>query len=462
MTQMIKDTLYVKVPVEITPALAKAVIHFVTAYETRPGNAEAFTSPYLGLYNCFFKNTDRDEFFNLFNIDTKDLTTMVSKNSNGRDKIFGVDVKKVENRNKGVLEGFIRDANEYGITNSEMRRIITTIPSIDTNFRVSSDPFNLFCIYMAHRFYSSKINETLKMDAAKKVFMLLQYRFFTSLVNHRFKYKADEAIMRATFENLTAKFDIKQYGTWRAVMEARTESMFDKTSIHINAITNFNVDDDILYVITDLQTRIRNQINIVTEEFMRAKENNDKIASYSHIGENNEGEKIIMSAESGFDMMINSLYNDCLVVSRIIDDQALRLTVGLFSQLQLSKLRALIVSFSEYAVKQAKEGSSDKIVKLQDREVIVGSHALVQAIVQRSYRYCINTGVDISKPVLILRAIRDVYRSSRISDDGIIQLKDSTNDLVLELQSSRREATVSALRIAFVIYLILISFRYLR
>lgn len=43
--------------------------------------------------------------------------------------------------------------------------------------------------------------------------LFLQYKFFTSLVNYRFKYKANEAIMTATYEQLSNKYYIKVYGT---------------------------------------------------------------------------------------------------------------------------------------------------------------------------------------------------------------------------------------------------------
>ena len=66
------------------------------------------------------------------------------------------------------------------------------------------------------------------------------------------------------------------------------------------------------------------------------------------------------------------------------------------------------------------------------------------------------------KPLEILRALKDVYSSSRISDPGILQIRATMAHLVLELQDSRREVVLSALRIAFVIYIIILSFKFLK
>ena len=87
---------------------------------------------------------------------------------------------------------------------------------------------------------------------------------------------------------------------------------------------------------------------------------------------------------------------------------------------------------------------------------------LIQNIIQKSYRYCIQNKINMRQVASILKAIKDVYSSSRISDDGIIQVRESVNKLVLELQSNRRDATVSSFRIAFVLYIIILSFKYLK
>ncbi len=462
MSHEIKDTLSAFIKIEMTPALANAVIRFVNAYESRGTHPEAFNSPFLGLYPCFFLTKDRDDFFAIFDVDNKEITSHINKHSNGRDTIFGITTRSLMDSFRGMLDNLRRSMVIQGITASDVRRMVNDITSIDSNFKVASDPLNIFVTYLLHITAISTLKDELKRTVLFKLLMLLQYKFFTSLVNHRFKYKPDESVMVAMFESLTNKFDIKQYGTWKKVMEARAEQFVQKDSLHYNTFINYDDDKKILYVITDVQTRIRNQINIVTHEFMLAKERHDKIGTYSHMGTDAEGEKVIMSGNSGFDMMIASVYNDSLAVTRFLDDDALMLVSGMFRGLPLPKIRSLLITFSELAVKQAKAGQSQEIKEENGIVIFVGSQALIQNIIQKSYRYCIQSKINMRQVASILKAIKDVYSSSRISDDGIIQVRESVNKLILELQSNRRDATVSSFRIAFVLYIIILSFKYLK
>lgn len=462
MSHEIKDVLGAAIKITFTPALANAVIRFVNAYESRGSHPEAFNSPYLGLHPCFFLTKDRDDFFSIFDVDQKMLNALIARHSNGRDAVFGITTRSLLDLAKDTFAAFQKMAATRGVTASEVRKLINEITSIDSNFKVASDPLNIFITYLLHLVATSNLQEKLKRDTLFKLLMLLQYKFFTSLVNHRFKYKPDESVMVAMFESLTNKFDIKQYGTWKRVMESRAAQFVLKDSLHYDTFLNFDDDKKILYVITDVQTRIRNQINIVTHEFMQTKERHDKIGTYSHMGTDVDGEKVIMSGNSGFDMMIASVYNDSLSVSRFLDDDALLLVSGMFRGLPLPKLRSLLIAFSELAVKQAKSGQSQLIREEDGIVKLIGAQILIQHIIQKSYRYCAQNNVNMRQIAAILKSIKDVYSSSRISDEGIIQVRESVNKLILELQSNRRDATVSSFRIAFVLYITILTFKYLK
>ena len=461
MSSMIKDVFTSRLPLTITPALATAIIRFVNAYETRGTHPEAFNSPYLGLYPCYFLTKDRDDFFSMFNTDDKEMIKLIAPYLK-RDTVFGVSMRSLIDMAKEFLFSFFKNSSIFGISAGEARKIISDITTIDANFKVASDPMNVLVTYLLYLICNSSIPQQLKTDAMFKLLMLLQYKFFTSLVNHRFKYKPDEAVMRAMFESLTNKFDIKQYGTWKRVMEARASQFILPDSLHYNTFLKYDDDKKILYVITDVQTRIRNQINIVTQEFMKTKERQDKIGSYSHIGSDVDGEKIIIDNNSSFDSMTSNVYNDSLSVPRFLDDQAIQLISGLFSGLNQSKIRSFLIAFSELAVKQSKSGQMFNIKEENGVVLLIGAQVLIQNIIQKSYRYCIQNKVNLNNLPAILKAIKDVYSSSRISDDGIIQVRESVNHLVEALQSSRREATMSSFRIAFILYIILLSFKYLK
>lgn len=239
--------------------------------------------------------------------------------------------------------------------------------------------------------------------------------------------------------------------------------MVSDQSVHYKALMTGTDDKAFLYIITDLQSRMRSQINLYTEEFMRVKESGDIIGSYGSTGTDKEdGTKVMLVNESGLDIAISSVYQDTMSVSRLLDDKAIRLTAGLFTALRPDQIRQMMLAFSEYCVKLAKTKDDDKVSVIGDEELYVGGHVLIQQIIQQTYRYCRNTGTNIKMPVAVLKTTKDVYSSSRVSDSGIITVKSSVGNLVLELQASRRETTLSALRVAFIIYIMLLAVKYIR
>lgn len=462
MANLIKEALEEKVPIKMTPALAQGIIRFVMSYETAGTNMAGFNTPYLGLATCLFKDSDRNGFFELFDKDEATLQKVINDHLETGKTLFGISPSTLNFGIVRYLSKFSKDLLTMGISSSEMRKIVHEIPSIDKNFKVVSDPFNVFTVYIAYKCLSSDLNRNLKFEAAFATLKLLQYKFFTSLVNYRFKYKPNEAIMQTTFEALSDKFDIKRMGTWKALMEARIREFLEQGSIHYGALTTFTDDKEVLYTITDIQSRIRAQINIFVEEYMRVKESEDIIGSYSAIGVDDEGKARLLDNEQGIDMAISSVYQDTMSISRFLDDKAIRLVAGLFTTIRADQLRQVLIAASEKFVKLAKEHKDD--LTIEDKEkgpVYHGGHILVMEIIQQAYRYCRNNGVNTKIPTEIIKAAKNMYSSSRIADEKVVAVRVSCEALVLEVQSSRRETTVSALKIAFAIYIVLLSLKYL-
>ena len=463
----IKDILSKEVPIRIDASIANAIIKYVRVYETYGTNINTFASPYMGLTSCVFRTQDRDGFFELFNMDYNAVAKFMSERvDNRRETVFGITSRSlVDKFIDGVKRRLFNPVSSMtlGISNSEMKQIIKEIPTIDDNFVVASDPFNVFTIWVTYNILNSKLDNKLKYQAAQSTLLLLHYKFFTSLVNYRFKYPANEAAMITTYESISNKFDIKVLGTWKKVMEKGADDAIDPVGIHGKTWTTFDNDLKIIYIITDIQSRLRSKINLFYEAYMQVKAEGDLIGSYDTVGTDTEGQKQIMANEHGIDIAVSSVYQDCMSVSRVVDIKAMKLAVALFSAIRLDQLKQLIIAFSEECVKLAKLGADDKIIKDKEtgEEILVGGHILIQSIIQQSYRYCRNNDIDVAIPSKFIRGVKDVYTSSRINEQGILQVRDSVMYYVTKLQGSTRESTVTALKAAFIIYIVLLSLKYM-
>lgn len=453
MSNLIKENFYKFLDIEITPRLCEAITRYVAAYEIKGNNLQAFNSPYLGVHKAVFTNSDRDGFFALFNTEFKSIERMVSSNVNS-NSVFGVSAREMSNTAKEHEE-------RSKVNMSDMRKLINTIPSIDTSFKITSDPLNLFLGYILHRIRVSDVKDNIKQPAMVAVGMFLQYKFFTSLVQHRFKHAPNENMMRALFESLSNKFAIRQLDTWREVMLSRARDLISDTSIHKTTLETYEPDKEVLYVITDMQTRLRNQINAFTEEYFKFKEEHEAFGDYSSVGTDSEGNKVILGDTSGLDKVIAAVYQDVQCLQRLLDERNIKLVTGLFNAVTIPMFRQLLVEFSSYVCARVRANDLDGEKKWQGTRIITGAFSIIEETIQKSYRYCIETKVNMNRPSDVLRAVKDVYSSSRVNDEGINKVKASLDKIIVETKLSSRQATNASLRIALVLYLIICTFAYL-
>ena len=427
--------------IDVTPSLAEAIRKYVIRYENSGNNPQALNTYTMGIHKCFFLDRDRDAFLALFKTNAieikKNIAGFVRSNST-----FGINPKDIS---EPVVD-------TGGISFNEMRKWIKNNDAINTKFKVVSDPFNLFCAYLLHKIYSSGLEAKLKRDTCIAVLMILQYKFFTSLVAHRFRYSPDEATFTAVFESLNNKYDLKIYGTWRALMYARAETFIDG-DVHRNLFENFNVDKDILYFISDVQTRLRQSVNIITTIYMETKERGDKLSSYDNLTTDEEGTIGVGDISCDVDNMIINSYNGLMTVSKFLDDKNVRMICGLSSTLNPSAFRNFLIAFSEYAVRMQRTGKADEIKTIDGLQTYTGKQIFIQHYLQFAYRICMTAGVGFSNKLAAFKAVRDAISSSRILDPEMQYIRSSTNFYVNELQDSKRESTLSALRISLLLYI---------
>lgn len=453
MSTYIRDTMEEHFPLNITPSVAAEVIKYTTSFEV--ANINALSTPYLGIVPIKFKDAYKQEFFDIFNIEEGTVSRLFNTNKAG--SFAGVALSALTS---DIKRGIISEEKEYreqGISTATINKVIKTIPSINTNFKVVSDPFNLFTNYVVYKFITSDLPEKLKHDAAAATLKLLQYKYFTSLVNYRFRFKPSEAVMQTTIEQLSDRFDIRKYGTWKNVMDARVADMLGDSSLHKKTINTFADDKAVLYLITDFQTRIRNQLNIFVEEYMRVKETGDVMGSYSSTGTDSEsGEKVLLDHEDELTSVILKIYTDSLTTSRWLFDPAIRITASLFTAMNTNQFKKYLIAYSEYSVVKNNQGLKEE-VKEQNGEVLyIGPYIFVHQTIQQLIRYCLKTNVNIKKPVEVLKAVKGVMSSSRVSDPGILAVRASSRYICEQISLTDRGATVSAFTIGLAIYILLL------
>ncbi len=419
MNEQIK-TAFTPINVRVTKAHALQVAKMLLAFELRDDHPDTLNTSLLGVHNIHFLPKDVQQLFTIFQVDYLDVED-----------------------------------------------IIKNCSAIDRDFKVSSDAYNLFTIYLMHRtLCSTELNAKEKEDLMVWLCTLLHYKFFSSIVNYNFPYGADQATMEATIEGLSLKYDIKhpETNTWRLIMIDRSRDVVNRNSIHYKTLQNFVPDKSVLYVITDIQTRLRAKLRLVINEYYINKENKKKIDSYQMVNDV-DGDKLIHNLAGTYDAMVAGLCTDVLNANRFINTEYVTLTCKLCTGLREDLLKTTLMKFSILSMTQNNKKQSEKVILAKDKKTIEfyeGYRILLTHIIQDTYQTLTkDRSVNLKSKLSILEKTIDIYRSSRTADPNILLIKDSVERFVKLNGDTKREQTIINLKIGFIIYIILMSFNYM-
>ena len=407
----------------VTDLFIRNLVEYCAMFETKNEHSAALNTYLLGTVPIFFTDTDRSVFFSI---------------------IGGVSEKKI-------------------------KEILRYAPGIEPSWVVLNDPYNQMIVYTAHRVAMSTVSDELKEQGLFALFKMLHYKFFTSLVFQYYKFGPNKDTMESVIKSLSAKYDIVKYGTWKKVIEARSRDIFATDSIHFGTIYNFKYDADVLYVITDIQSRIRQKIRTINLIYREQKEKGDEIRSYGLVDEI-DGQKVITSSTNILDMMLSSMLQQIQSPARFIDNELIHVLSQQYSSVNESTFRIIVTMFSELAAIQASSGDFEKVRVIKNEneygeeteyEIYEGLGKLTYELLQKSYRRCMIDKVNMNSKIEILTKVKNIFSSSRISDEAVVTVKRSFTYFVGNCGETTRAATIASLTIVLILYIIIKSFEYL-
>lgn len=407
------------VPYEISEEQINYLVECCVFFETKNEHAQALNSPLLGVTPIYFTDTDVELFFTIFNVDEGDVRKIIA--------------------NSGVTQ---------------------------ENWVVTNDPYNQMVIYIAHRVLTSKLNDNFKETGLLTLFKLLHYKFFTSLIYRSYKYGSNKSIMEYVISNLSKKFDIIRYGTWKKVIEERSKDIYSPSSIHYKTLVNYNNDDDIIYILSDTQSRIRQKIVLINQLYHEAKDKNDEIKDYKTI-DTIDGDKVIKAVVNQYESMVSNLQLQIQSPGRFLDAEIINVICSKFRDISPELFRTHLTMFCEKASIQAETKKIKEIIEVTNQKtgekekVYNGCNTLVRELIQKTYRYCMVNKVKMNSKGDILIKCINTYTSSRVTDPDIVMIKRSFVYFVIDCGKTKRPITVASLSLGMITYFILKSFNYL-
>lgn len=355
--------------------------------------------------------------------------------------LMGVDIVRFTNKEVNIFFNDILDSDIDDIADD-----ILECKAINQDFTVSSDTFNLVCMFIIHGFLTLKfltsnlLNDKEKDKAALDVALIFNIRVLTSLMSHYFKYPADEATAKATYANLSFKYLIKRLGSWNEVLLYRSNEMVVKGGLHRNTFEKFNDDEEIVKMVNDCQGRVRDLLKNVYAEFIRVHESKERIHTSTSTMIDTDGVEVIKDKSHGLENYTNYILNVVPDYNSFIKKELVDIVLDLMQTTQ----RNNFIKTLEWITANITNKKYDIIEEF------------VKLTMVHSYEYLENNSTTLhhTKDLAgFMSRLRGVYLSSRSTDSNLLQLRELGHKLITDAIKISNDNSVSSIRTSIMLYI---------
>lgn len=379
--------------VSFGPTLHSRIMSWCKAIFSRDGNVEWMGSNLLGTESIKFFDTDRDRFF---------------------DEVIAVD--------EDYLTQSLQNETDFML-----------------DWNVGGDVFNLTCTYLVHRYLPIIGKDKKAYDAIVELLKLLQFKFYSSIYFNFFKGKpVDLPAAEGTYAALSMKFAIKQLGCWGELIRDRAESFVDKSSPHYKSITKFDNSKDIVYFITDLNTRTKQTVKDYYAELDRVRANNNRIGLQSaHV--NIDGESIIRDRVNAFATAKDYLLTAASSRQSLYKSELVGVVMEMVPKASPAAFKELLMYTADLPFGKER----DNIEKAMTDTLL---HA---------FNFVATKRVSFTDAGGLLGKLRGLYMSPKSTDPIVLELRTSLENYTKRNTHLRNPAALAAMRNALMLYFVL-------
>ncbi|AUR80954.1 putative virion structural protein [Vibrio phage Aphrodite1] len=355
-----------------------------------------FGSPYLGLQKITFTTADRNEWF----------------------------------------------TDIWDVDEEELKENLHECKWVNKDWAVTGDVFNLTIPYLLWKIqFSKQLPSGLKREAQIMVLFMYHCKCITSMIHNDYPYLAKPEIVYETYNRLSLKYDIKKYESWRALFIARAEFILSPTTgIHYRTFMNMNDDKKIIYMVGDIQDRLRGLVNDINkvfhdvknrtnimqldkaqvnmEEGMTVKEITKQVNVYKNYA------KTILTAPTGF---YRESFAD--IITKKIDSAP------------KDKLERILKEFPGNYQSKSKRGEFYR--------------EFVDEVLTHLFEYLNSNRIRQTNLREVISRMAGTYASPRNQNVSVLKIRSMGDDIVQDLTGIRTRSTYSALRTALMLYIVL-------
>ncbi|MGG4591730.1 hypothetical protein ACLPJK_26085 [Pseudomonas aeruginosa] len=320
------------------------------------------------------------------------------------------------------------------------------LPDIEAHRHVSSDVMNLSCLWMVHRFYTStRLSVADKEEAMINVLLILQYKFITSILARWFPYSADPQVAIATVAALSMKYGLKTAGSWGKLLYNRSVEILAKRSIHYATYTKFTSDEAIVYMVNDIQGRIKKILKHIRDVFEKVRKDPKGLIRTSTSTVELDGINAIRDKKRAFPSYLR-------YVNDVIKDP-------------VTWLKPELVDVIDKAMNSVNKAKLEQTLYYMSVNSGAGGDPDVDTLVEETLAHAFEFILSSARNEVrvgdlggLLFKLKNRYMASRSTDASLLSMRELGENIAQAATNSRVKAELSALRTSIMLYIVLRAF----
>lgn len=364
---------------------------------SRPNNLEWFGSTLLGVHPIRFLPQDSDRFF---------------------DEILEID--------------------EDALTES-----IRSTRTINMDWNVGGSVFNLSIAYIVHRILKDAAKDDVAHGIGFQALMLLQFKFYTSIYFNFFSKRGrivDLPTAEATYAALSLRFEIKTAGSWRKHLENRAEDFLTKDgTTHYERMVRFDSPKDVVYYITDMNTRNKKTIKEYYDELANVRRSGNRILVQS--------QTVILDGQAIMRDQVNAM----AIAKQQLFEASMSPQALYKSELALVVLE-MVPKASSTAFKNVLTYMAKLPTLSKEREAI---NAIMEDTLAHAFDYVVANRVTFTDVGGLLDKLQALYTAPKSSNVHVLSLRERLEKIVSKQTHLTHQAALAAVRTALMLYFVL-------
>ena len=334
------------------------------------------------------------------------------------------------------------------------------VKGIVKSHKIASNVIYHTLTYTTHKFLTSKkLKEKERIEFAAEPCLIMQYRMFTSVYNHYFKYRVTESVAETVYNKLSYKYIIKQVNSWQETFTKRALDCISPKGPNYKRLIRYTTDDAIR-VVVDIQTKIRSSLKTIYKVLIQVLEEGDIIQSdqSTYVGGEKE-EKQVKDIETGQHRYINNILHIAYSPNDFIDMNAVKVVDNMVSNVNSDLIVKFLkcMSNKEFVEKYGKEFKDILGKNIPDPH----TYSLKQILlidIEYLQRYNINMN-DKSKLPKMLVMIKNYWSSSKVNNEEMKKIKAFLSNMATVCTKKKTKWLITSLVIAYVTYVFLRSMK---